>query len=427
MITLFISIIILLFIISSIIIYLLIRKINRIDADQAAWFRQQHRNELDNLDQELAKLRKEKTEQIMVESASLAAELARKRNSEIEEAARRREEELREDYFRLKQVLNDNYEQACITNQNLIEESELRANEAKKRLTDTIAEIESRRNEAERNLNQVQDTLEKNQRSVKETINQLNKQAADLQAQYETNLTLATEKMEAEILAIHTARMAQIDRQVEETYKTRLAAIEVSLTEANEAAESAKKEMTKVISALQSEIDDYKKKQAAINQEIIRRREVEENVDFYRIILDPAAHADIQILCDIRGKLIFREKLDKLIYDNYIDKPAKEMIKRVLRGKDPSGIYKITRLKTGEIYVGKSSGVATRWLNHIKTVFGVGSVAHSMLHTTVQKDGIENFTFELLEEVSKDKLTEREKYWIDFFDSKNYGMNERNG
>ena len=34
---------------------------------------------------------------------------------------------------------------------------------------------------------------------------------------------------------------------------------------------------------------------------------------------------------------------------------------------------------------------------------------------------------ELVEEVPKDKLTKREKYWITFYDSKNYGLNERNG
>lgn len=45
----------------------------------------------------------------------------------------------------------------------------------------------------------------------------------------------------------------------------------------------------------------------------------------------------------------------------------------------------------------------------------------------MEKDGVQNFTFELLEEVPKDKLTEREKYWINFYDSKSYGLNMREG
>ena len=103
------------------------------------------------------------------------------------------------------------------------------------------------------------------------------------------------------------------------------------------------------------------------------------------------------------------------------------MVKRVLEGGAPSGIYKITRLKTGEIYIGKSTDVKTRWIQHTKTAFGCGTIAHSILHTTMARDGIDQFTFELLEEVPKDKLTEREKYYISFYDSKKYGLNEREG
>lgn len=181
------------------------------------------------------------------------------------------------------------------------------------------------------------------------------------------------------------------------------------------------------LNLIKQQIEDFKKKQQVINEEIMRRRQVEEQTDFYRIVLDDSSIDDIQILLGIRPNLKNRENLDKLIYDTYISKPVVEMTKRVLKGGAPSGIYKITRLKTGEMYVGKSTDIKKRWTEHAKTAYGVGTIAHSILHTTIKKDGIENFTFELLEEVPKDKLTEREKYWITFYDSKNYGLNERNG
>ena len=41
--------------------------------------------------------------------------------------------------------------------------------------------------------------------------------------------------------------------------------------------------------------------------------------------------------------------------------------------------------------------------------------------------GIEYFTFELLEKVPKDQLTEREKFYIDFYKTKEIGLNERSG
>ena len=159
------------------------------------------------------------------------------------------------------------------------------------------------------------------------------------------------------------------------------------------------------LALITDQLEDYKKKQNAINEEILRRREVEEKQDFFRVVLNEDAIKDVHLLLSVRENLIFRETLDKLIYDAYISKPVTEMIKRVLKGEAPSGIYKITRMKTGEIYIGKSTDVKKRWAEHCKTAYGVGTIAHSMLHTTIKKDGIENFTFELLEEVPKDKLT----------------------
>lgn len=37
------------------------------------------------------------------------------------------------------------------------------------------------------------------------------------------------------------------------------------------------------------------------------------------------------------------------------------------------------------------------------------------------------FTFELLEECPKEKLNEREKFWIDFYQSDKLGMNSTKG
>lgn len=180
-------------------------------------------------------------------------------------------------------------------------------------------------------------------------------------------------------------------------------------------------------SKLQKELDDYKAKRDAINQEILRARAIEEKQDFYRVQLDDFSNSDIRLLRNIKNELSKVDLLDKLIYDNYINKPVNEMIKRVLNGASPCGIYKITRLKTGEIYIGKSTDIKTRWQQHAKSAFHCGTISHSILHTTMEKDGIENFIWEVIEEVPKDKLTEREKYWIDFYNSKKYGLNERDG
>ena len=186
-------------------------------------------------------------------------------------------------------------------------------------------------------------------------------------------------------------------------------------------------EMNKQLSVLTESIKEYSAKQAAINEAIMRQRALEEQQDFYRVCLSPETVNDVELLNTIRKNLKKPEIVDKIIYDNYISKPVLEMIKRVLQNSTCSGIYKITSLKTGEIYIGKSTDIKNRWQQHCKTAFNCGTIASSLLHTKMKQYGIENFTFELLESVPKDQLSEREKFYIQFYQTKEVGLNERNG
>lgn len=256
--------------------------------------------------------------------------------------------------------------------------------------------------------------------STQHIIDQLNKRKTEATAA--TDDFIAEQSSHAEDLI-----RANYDKELA-AYREDLMRIQVVLqADAQQELTSALAEGQAELSTLRAQIEDFRAKQNIINEEIMRRRQIEEQQDFYRICLSETAIDDIAVLNSIRNKLHAHELLDKLIYDTYVSKPVLEMVKRVLKGESPSGIYKITRLKTGEIYIGKSTDVRSRWQQHTKTAFGVGTIAHSILHTTMEKDGVQNFTFELLEEVPKDKLTEREKYWINFYDSKSYGLNEREG
>ena len=159
----------------------------------------------------------------------------------------------------------------------------------------------------------------------------------------------------------------------------------------------------------------------------MRQRAIDEQQDFYRVCLAPEVANDVDWLNSIRKNLKKPEIIDKIIYDNYIAKPVLEMVKRVLQNTTCSGIYKITNTKTGEIYIGKSVDIKSRWSQHCKTVFNCGSIASSLLHTKMKQYGIENFTFEVIEKVDKDQLSSREKFYIDFYQTKEYGMNQKKG
>ena len=181
------------------------------------------------------------------------------------------------------------------------------------------------------------------------------------------------------------------------------------------------------IEQLKRTLDDYRARQAAINEEILRQKQLEEQQDFYRIQLDPNELGDLEILRATAPRLLRPDIINKVIWSGYYQKPLAELRKRLLPNGDISGVYKITRLKTKEIYIGQSTSLDKRWQEHVKSALGVGTLASSQLHRAMAQDGPENFTFEVLEETPKDKLRERESYYIDFYDSKNYGLNTVRG
>ena len=179
--------------------------------------------------------------------------------------------------------------------------------------------------------------------------------------------------------------------------------------------EETKNKIIEELKVVQNELEDFRIQREAINQAILREKELQEKECFYKIDITENDREDISVLRGIAPQLKNREALNKLIYEVFIRRPLTELIKRVTGGRSISGIYKITYIKTGEAYIGRTTDIQTRWQNHIKTACGLEGAAHTTFHTRLEKDGIWNYTFEILEEVPKDKLGEREKFYIDLY------------
>lgn len=177
---------------------------------------------------------------------------------------------------------------------------------------------------------------------------------------------------------------------------------------------------------IENELNILRTQRDSINQIILKEKQREQQQEFYMININKSEQLDIQVLYDIMPKLKHREAISKLVWELYVRRPLQEMIKRVVNDKK-GGIYKITYIKTGESYIGKTTNFSERWKNHIRTVLGLDGAAHSSLHTHMEKNGIWNYTFDIVEEVDKDKLSEREKFYIDFYDTVNYGLNQKRG
>jgi len=79
------------------------------------------------------------------------------------------------------------------------------------------------------------------------------------------------------------------------------------------------------------------------------------------------------------------------------------------------GIYKITNKTNNHCYVGQSVNIEKRWKQHIRTFENTrSSIYNYPLYRAIRKHGIENFTFEVLEQVdNKKQLTAKEQHWFD--------------
>lgn len=97
---------------------------------------------------------------------------------------------------------------------------------------------------------------------------------------------------------------------------------------------------------------------------------------------------------------------------------SRGLIQRSMRPMDSlsiprtSGIYRITCIPTGKIYIGSSCHPFRRWIEHRRSL---RAHCHCNLHLqrAWDKYGEDAFTFEVMEFVMPWSLVEREQYWID--------------
>lgn len=92
------------------------------------------------------------------------------------------------------------------------------------------------------------------------------------------------------------------------------------------------------------------------------------------------------------------------------------------------GIYKIENQVNGHIYIGQSVNIQKRWNAHRECAFRETSHSYNYpLSRAFRKYGIENFSFEIQEECERTQLDDRERYYIQKFDSFFHGYNQTMG
>ena len=186
---------------------------------------------------------------------------------------------------------------------------------------------------------------------------------------------------------------------------------------------------------LEEEIHIYENNLAAIKQTRIaaidafkKEQEIKDFPNKYKIPMSVEEKRDIRYLNDIMPQLSYPEVLGKYIWSVYFQKKMKSFLSDILGEQEACGIYKITDQKTGESYIGQSRKVKERWQNHIKC--GIGAMPASnanQLYASMKRDGVWNFTFELLEQCEPQVLDDKERWFIDLYSSDTIGLNSKRG
>lgn len=88
-----------------------------------------------------------------------------------------------------------------------------------------------------------------------------------------------------------------------------------------------------------------------------------------------------------------------------------------------TGIYIIENLINGKKYIGQAENIGSRWTTHIRRGSGLESGRTELLYQAMQKYGLSNFSFRILEECNITELDEREAYWIKEYNTYVYNPN----
>ena len=86
-------------------------------------------------------------------------------------------------------------------------------------------------------------------------------------------------------------------------------------------------------------------------------------------------------------------------------------------------IYKIQNLINDNVYIGQTVKTVEKRFQQHRNNYDKPYFSQLTLYKAFKKYGLENFSFETIEEVPNELLDEREKYWIDYYDSYKNGYN----
>lgn len=235
------------------------------------------------------------------------------------------------------------------------------------------------------------------------------------------------QRIDEKVLAYSNKKYDEAEKEITHYYVLRQEAINKEVVQLENNYNAHKESLNRDIQTLREELSDLKARREAYIEALKVEEKRQQDRAFYIINLTEENKEDIRVLRSIEDKIHNQEALNRLIYDVFIKKPLGDLLLRIIGENTYGGIYKITNLDTQRAYIGRSTDIKKRLTEHVKGAFNISTIADQEIHRVMGREGVDKFSFEVLEKVEKEKLNEREKYWIDFYQTQSYGYNQNKG
>lgn len=287
---------------------------------------------------------------------------------------------------------------------------------SRRHLEDTLAQ----RNEA----------IEKAEENYRRTIARYNEESAgrkeELEAAYKARIQELNEQEAArttslqenyDLLVAAKRELYQRDlRSIEDEIDNEFALILQNYTDKCGVIEVEEQELLEKIAARRKQYEDY-----IAPFQLLEKEQMEKL--FWCIQIPEQDRPDIHYLLSVVSPQVRnRDVIPKVVWQEYIQKPTQDLMKRI-EAEDKPGIYKITNVKTNKCYVGKSTKVRQRLIDHIKGSLGISTISDQLIHHAMLEEGLWNWTFEVVCYCDKDELGDKEKFYIENYKSREYGYN----
>ena len=253
------------------------------------------------------------------------------------------------------------------------------------------------------------------EKSIKIKIQELNDISHSIENDFENKKALSNKAFES-----YCDTLDNSYKEKEREYQEHLSLLGVSY-------EKHQLDLLRKTDKIREELDSIKATRTAAIQAQIKEKEIKEKREFYMLCPKAADIDDIRRLERIKPDLHNPRVLSMLIWSTFFQKPMTTLCNNVLGTSTVTGIYKITNQENDMCYIGQAVDIATRWKNHAKCGLDIDTPAGNKLYKAMKEEGIWNFSWELLEECPRNELDAKEKFYIELYQSKDFGYNTTKG